>query len=97
MREYLYPEGIEQLRDPALQRVVHNLHKEIGSEFQLWIRVEDFARRISIGVLNARHIAAILIVARCGQTCPGIDARVLGKIRGHLHSPAEGDLTISLL
>ena len=97
MKEYRYPDCAENLRDPKLQLVIDKLHHEIGSEFQLWIRVEDFARRISVGVLNARSIAVTLVVARSGRVCREIDSQVVDKIRGHLRSSAEEDLTLSLV
>ena len=97
MIEYRYSDRAEKLRDPALQLVIDKLYKEIGSEFQMWIRVEDFERRISVGVLNARSTAATLIVSRCGRICPEIDARVADKIRTHLRSSAEDDLVLTLV
>jgi hypothetical protein len=96
MKDFRYPNGVEELRDP-LRVLVDKLHREIGQEFELWIRIEDFARRISVGVLNSQRSAVILVVARCGRVCREIDSQVFDSIRAHLRSASNEDLTLTLV
>lgn len=96
MKEYLYPDGVNELRDSALRELVKSLSREIGQEFELWIRIADFGRKISVGILNSQRAAVILEVARSGRVRSEVNDQILNRIRSHLRSTSNEDLSLTL-
>jgi hypothetical protein len=48
-RDYLYdPSKVT----PELRPLFAYLQAELGTDYEIWVRVEDFERRISAGVVN---------------------------------------------
>lgn len=91
MIEFKYPDGLDKLRNSPLEQLAKQLHKEIQSEFQLWIRIEDFERKISFGIVNTNFTAIILLVRKGGRNCKEIDKSTLDEILKHLRSSDKND------
>jgi hypothetical protein len=79
-----------------LRPVFDQLQKELGGEFEIWVRIEDFGRRVTAGILNkSKSIAATVPIAigrrriRTTLTASDID-----RIRSHLTSDAASDLAL---
>lgn len=92
-RDYLYdPSKVT----PELRPLFAYLQAELGTDYEIWVRVEDFERRISAGVVNPSRklVARIplqqgLVTLRMALTSADIAA-----IRQHLTSNATEDLVI---
>ena len=54
--------------DPELLPMFEHLKAEFGEEYGIWVRVEDFGRRISAGVVNSSNLVAATILLKHGLT-----------------------------
>jgi hypothetical protein len=72
------------------------LKTEFGEEYGIWVRIEDFGRRISAGVVNPSTSVAATILLKQGLTNirTAITATEIAKIRDHLASNAVDDLAL---
>jgi ABC-type phosphate/phosphonate transport system substrate-binding protein len=79
-----------------LRPVFDQLQKELGRQFEIWVRIEDFGRRVTAGILNKSKSIAVTVPIAIGSrhirttlTAPDID-----RIRSHLTSNATSDLAL---
>lgn len=81
---------------PELLPIFEHLKAEFGEEYEIWVRVEDFGRRISAGIVNPSNSVAATILLKHGLTNKrmAITAAEIEKIRGYLTSNERDDLAL---
>ena len=85
----------EALVPSAHRPLFEQLRNELP-EFELWVRLEDFGRWLSVGVINrATGVAVTIPVSRAGRvrTLPFQSDELL-KIRDHLNDRGAKDLEL---
>jgi hypothetical protein len=81
---------------PELRPLFAYLQAELGAEYEIWVRVEDFERRISAGVVNPSLQLAARIPLQQGLVPlrNALTSADIAAIRQHLTSNATKDLVI---
>jgi hypothetical protein len=81
---------------PELRPFFASLQAELGADYQIWVRVEDFERRISAGVVNPSRKLAARIPLQQGLVSlrTALTSADIAAIRRHLTSNATEDLVI---
>jgi hypothetical protein len=90
---YLYAPGKVT---PELRPLFAFLQAELGADYQIWVHVEDFERRISAGVVNPSRNLAVRILLKQGLVTlhNALTSADIANIRRHLTSNATEDLVI---
>jgi hypothetical protein len=81
---------------PEFRAFFAALHAALGADYEIWVRVEDFGRKIEAAVVNrSTKIAVRLRVQQGLQTIRSVLAPAdITTIRRHLTSNATEDLVL---
>jgi hypothetical protein len=81
---------------PELLPIFDHLKAEFGEEYEIWVRIEDFGRRISAGIVNPSNSVAATILLKHGLTVRRVEitAEEIKTIRDHLISHEGADLAL---
>lgn len=91
---------VDNLYQPALvapefRQVFDQLQNELGREYEIWVRVEDFGRSVSAGIVNRSKLAVIVSLRRGSQAIRNaLDSSEIDRIRKYLISNATEDLVL---
>ncbi len=90
---YLYAPGKVT---PELRPLFAFLQAELGADYEIWVHVDDFKRRISAGVVNPSRKLAVRIPLQQGLITlrTALTSADIAAIRHHLTSNATKDLVI---
>jgi hypothetical protein len=81
---------------PELRPRFDQLQNEFAEEYEIWVRVEDFGRSISAGIVNRPKAIAVTVPLRRGSQAIRnmLDPSEIDRIRNHLTSDAMEDLML---
>ena len=82
---------------PEWRPLFDQLQIEFAAEkYEIWVRVEDWGRNVSAGIVNRPKLIAVVVPLRKGiRYIPStLDSSEIERIRNHLISDATEDLLI---
>jgi hypothetical protein len=90
-----YPYGRSNV-DSEFHPIFERLEAEFGEGYKIYVRVEDFGRRISAGIVNTSNLVAATIPLKQGLKNIRVEVTSgeIEKIRAHLTSNEADDLAL---
>lgn len=81
---------------PELRPVFDQLQRELGTQYEIWVRVEDFGRSVTAGIVNRASSIAVTVplTAAARRVRTVLEPSELDHIRKHLASAATKDLSL---
>lgn len=98
MLNYRYKSDTLSERDRSfLRNTLAQLVHIFGVKYEICVRIEDFARTISVGVLNPKSDTAVIIYLKRGESYifHPISSTVIQKVNDHFTSMTTEDLLIN--
>jgi hypothetical protein len=97
MVDRLYEPSILSSEERLFRDYFEQLVSEFGSDYEIWVRNEDFSRMIAAGVVNRRSEVAVTICFKYNGSAISnpLNASVIERVRHHLRSSTIEDLQIN--
>lgn len=97
MVDRLYEPSVLSAEERPFRVYFDQLLSEFGSEYEVWVRNEDFSRIIAAGIVNRGLEVAVTICFKYGGgVIPNpLDATVIESVRHHFMSSTTEDLQIN--
>lgn len=78
----------------ATIKEINIIYEEFKKRYEIWVRIGNFQRNVSVGIVKDSERAVIITVFQGGRTYNYTLSVLIQKVESHFTSNAAGDLVI---